>query len=445
MENIFTDADAWYDHYESIENLDEQIAFYHETFDKIEDVVANDFDDVIVEGIFDIIEKLTTDKKNDALETFIDTIREKQAPFYKLQFHYFIKDLLTYYLHIGNDEKAKFYLNDFIANPDSDIDIYLSINGLIGLYGKDDWTKELVEQYFAKPQDDKGYSVSSVKRSLATAIQPVITQKYYLLAQETGIFDYEQWNEDLKPYSIDFDEIKNLVCPLFEAKYYKDVILLDIEDNYYALQIHFLFARYMKEELDMPFSASYPMAKLYVEYWLGLKKQKSFVLDSELYREHLNDQTDFLDFYSYQLYVGAFGVVYFYDFLLAMEIIDEELHSSAIAISHGLKKELLKGSDLAWQNNGFIKKWKKPTAYSVEEFQEVLDHVETSLTDNTERKAGESFFRFETKRLKNPINVRSFFDAPREIGAIAGSNVQRKKPERKKKAKPKPKNKKKKK
>ena len=75
----------------------------------------------------------------------------------------------------------------------------------------------------------------------------------------------------------------------------------------------------------------------------------------------------------------------------------------------------------------------------------MLDHVETSLTDNTERKAGESFFRFETKRLKNPINVRSFFDAPREIGAIAGSNVQRKKPERKKKAKPKPKNKKKKK
>lgn len=447
METIFTDYNAWYDHYETIKNIDEQISFFHETFDKIEDVVASEFDETIIDNIFDILGHLEKEKKFDEIDAFVLTIREKQAPFYKENFHYFINDSLYYYLHVGNDEKAKFFINEFIAYADIFIDSYLNFSGLIGLYGKDDWTIELVEDYFAKVHDNNEVDESEVKNELMLLIQPVITQKYYLLAKETGSFDYEQWSKDLKPYGFEFNSAptKNVVLSVFEAKHYNDVVLLDSKSVYFYLQIHLLFAKYMKDEFDMPFSSSYPIAKIYVEYWLQYNKNQSLILNSEHLKEHLNNQFDFFEYYFYKIYTGTFGILYLYDFLLEMNIIDDTLHSSAIAISNELKKELFKGNETIWKYNGFLKTWKKPASYSQEEFQEVLDHVNSSFEDVIEHEEGEDFFSFETIKSKNFKPIARFFDNPNSFGDSGGSNIQRKKPVRKKKPKPKPKQKKKKK
>ena len=448
MENIFTDPDAWYDHYESIENLDEQIAFYHETFDKIEDVAASGFDDALLEESFDIIDELVKSRRIDELETFVRAIKEKQSSFYEEHLDYFIKDLFHYFLHSGNDEKTKYYLDEFNANPDSDIDVFLSVNSLIALFGKDDWTIESTKKYLTTTHINTEYDIEDVEIKLAHNVLPVITQKYYELAQKTGTFDYENWCKESEFYNLYHSpEIKEITNKAFEIKHYKDAALLTPGEYFYDLQIQYLFARYMKEKLDMPFSASYPIAKFFYEYTLEYDTEYDSVLSIASLKQYFDDQIDFFDFYFFKNYVGVLGLVYFYDFLLEMDIIDEELHASALAISQELQAELLKGNSEAWHCNGFLNYWKKPKSYSDEQFEVILNHVKTSFAVPYEESATGSFFRFYTVNSSQRGSAFDFGFNPNRYGSSSGvgSNVTRKKPERKKKSKPKPKNKKKKK
>jgi hypothetical protein len=396
-DNRFTDCDTWYEHYETLEGFDARLAFYYETFDKIDNILDSDLEDSIMDCIFDITGHYETEQDFEGYNAFAENVRQKQPAFYKEKYQYFANDLLYYYLRVGNDAKAKYYLDDFIENPLADIDLFLPINQLIALYGKEDWTLEVVEKCYDTLKNAEGY-IGNVEDELGDLKMSLLVEKHYLLAKEKGTFEYDSFSKELAPYGFDFSNVRDLFIEAMEAENYRKVPLISQKSPFYYNQLGYLFCRYMKEELSMSFSKSHRIFFLLVKYWSKHNNGKSFKLNEDDYKEQLNREPGFLDNYFHQMYVGVVGLVYVYDFLYKIELIDEKVHTEAVELSYLLKQEVLKGSSFCWRYNGFLKHWTKPDSYTTEEYQEMLERVEEDFVAfDKNKKYEEHFTRFETK------------------------------------------------
>ena len=150
MDSLFTNPDNWYEYAERIKTTDELFTLLKETFEHKS--FNNDFAEGagVMDVFFTLTEGLISAKRFEAYQTIRNIIRTKQPKFYKAEFQYIDDYLLKYALFINDDTLAKDAFEEFIKNPNQDIDVYLPLLRLIALYGKSDWVATIVEKNYSK-------------------------------------------------------------------------------------------------------------------------------------------------------------------------------------------------------------------------------------------------------------------------------------------------------
>ncbi len=387
MDALFTNPDNWYEYAERIKTTDELFTLLKETFEH------KSFNSDFAEGagvmdvFFTLTDGLISAKRFEDYQTIRNIIRTKQPKFYKAEFQYIDDYLLKYALFINDDTLAKDAFEEFIKNPNQDIDVYLPLLRLIALYGKSDWVATIVEKNYSKIMDNADEYIGTPGLELAKYQLSYITESEYLKFKNTGTFDRFSWFNRAAKFQFDkfekqdIDRIERaLAGKTPDSQSFSNAISLNRALP--IIMLGFDFSVYLYEKKRMPFIVSGVIWDLMTEYWLEGKKTKrnSFDLNEQSFDKYCDSIMGMFGHYSCNVIAVTYGAAYVYDFLYEAGLVNDVTNNTAISVIQSHKKILLEGGNYSWKN-GFIKNWEKAENTTTEEHIHTLEVIEKSFND----------------------------------------------------------------
>ncbi len=407
-ENVFTDAEAWYEYAESIKETDALFAFFNATFSQ-SNLTLDFFEEAgMMDTFFILSDHLMTEKRFDDYLHLRNVIKTKQPAIYAHEFIYFDDTLLKYALYNDDEALAKDAFEKFIEDPDRDIDTYLPLLRLIALYGKGDWVEEIADKNYDSVND--GDYIGAPALELALYVYHHRLGVEYQKFKETGNFDSEALFTRLRRFQLDkFQEkdkielIDALIKPLPDANTLQSAYNTDKQNTLRILGNS--FKRYAYEEKQMPFIVSGTIWDLMTEYWFREKGGKGiYSIDYKSFDEYNSSLIGFFGQYLCNNIAVIVGSTYVYDFLHQTGLTTDTVHQNALEVINRLLKPVYELKAYLWKN-GFLKNWQKADSTNPLEYQKLIANIDFAYNDKqvVEFKPFEEHYGFDNigKSLPN--------------------------------------------
>jgi SEC-C motif len=376
-------ADLWFEHAESIKQTDELLAFFTETFSH--ENLTHDFIEQagMMDMFFILSDHLIGEKRFNDYINLRNILKTQQKDIYEKEFIFFDETILRYALFIGDDLLVKDAFQQFVGNPDRDIDVYLPLLRLLALYGKGDWVEDICDKNY--DIINGGSYVGAPGLELAKYVMCHRLEVEYLKFKETGNFNSESYFNRLKRFQLDKFKAKNkaelidaLIKPIADAQTLKKAY--DTDKHYTKMLLANSFMRYAYEEKGMPFIVSGVIWELMSDYWHEDDVLKApFHLDEKSFDKYAMSLMGFFNHYFCNTIAVVLGATYVYDFLKQIELITENEHKKAVKDIGKLSGAIQNLGERLWKN-GFFQSWQIADSVDLLQFQTLIENTDISFT-----------------------------------------------------------------
>lgn len=364
-----------------------------EIFDVTCDFFANELPKEFVENydVGEVILETTghhvTAKEFDKVVKFTEIIRNKQPKLYGKYFQYFDDFLIDLYCFQNESGKVKTAFSNFIKNPVQDIDQYLICFKKLLFY---EYThiinKAIIQNY--EEIDTSDAVMGGACYDLALSKFYITLEELYKKNTNNIEFNRDEFPEILDEYNFDFDEkfLSAVEAGISKPVRKEDVVNSFIRDrkNYVVtLEMHFL--KYMHTH-KFSFALSGRLWDKLLEFWEESNNNKQckpndyFLINTNDFEKYLSRLSgDMLIDNKSEMIAVLWGSVYIYDFLISIEIIDQNIFDKSINVSRVLKGKVIGQFTSDLWNSNFVHVWEKPDSVSSIEFSEEEKIFQKSL------------------------------------------------------------------
>ena len=449
MKLSFTDADQWYEAYESAP-LKRRYEILMETLDQ---ALSEDFieESDLITCLLEMIDELDSRNLSEQLLPFIGEIQTKQPDLYRAEYLYFDSPLAKYYLYRDDREKVAECLARFTENPVRGIDYMFPLLDYIRLYGHTDIAVKLCKKTYL-PVKESPELMPNSEHDLGYLIFVDIIEKAYRHIRSGEAVDWEALVKEAEMYGYGggqetIADIRDcLVGELEGGKAFVASFKKDKENSTYSLVWAFL--KHMLDQKDMPFICSNHIINGVLEF-LARRKQRSkkSVSPGTYFAFSKGELDSYLarmlgGFMSMQQAKGIgilWGSVYLYDFLLSREIITDSMHRDIMKSVGALKKYVIKAFRKSLWKYDFVHRWTPPDSVSDDDFAAESElfskttETQEPLGDQLPRRPMDMFSQFTSKAKPSdpappePINFPSTGRKPagKESGALEASGTKK--------------------
>ncbi len=413
MELSFTDADQWYEAYESAP-LKRRYEILMETLDQ---ALSEDFieESGLLTCLLEMLDELDSRNLGKLLLPFIGEIQTKQPDLYRAEYLYFDSPLVKYYLYRDDREKVAESLALFTENPVRGIDYMLSLLDYIQFYGHTDTAVKLCKKTYL-PVKGSPKLIPNSEHDLGYLIFVDIIEKAYRHIRSDEAVDWEALVREAERYGYGggqetaADIRGYLVGELEGGMAFVASFKRDREDSTYALVWAFL--KHMLDQKDMPFICSNHIINGILEFLAKRKPRGKKSMSPGTYFVFPKSELDSYlarmlgGFMSMQQAKGIgllWGSVYLYDFLLSREIITDSMHRNIMRSVGALKKDVIKGFRKSLWKYDFVHRWASPDSISDDDFAAESElfskttETQEPLGDQLPRRPMDMFSQFTSK------------------------------------------------
>ncbi|MFC1712804.1 hypothetical protein ACFL6S_03995 [Candidatus Poribacteria bacterium] len=377
MELSFTDADQWYETYESAP-LNRRYEILVETLDQ---TLSENFieESGLVSCLLEMLDELTSRNLIEQLLFFTDKIKTKQSDLYKKEYHYFDNFLVKYYLYRDDKDKVAESLARFMEDPVPGIDYMIALLDYLQFYGYTDITVKLCRRTYLPVMKSPELMPGS-EWDLGYLIFIDMVEKAYRHIQSGETVDWEAFVEEAEKYGYgggqeSAADIRDCLTGELEGgEAFAASFRENREESTYALVWAFL--KHMLDQKDMPFVCSNHITNGVLEF-LAEKKPRSKSISPNTYFGFSRSEFEpylaqemggFMSMQQARAMGTLWGIVYLYDFLLSKEIIADSMHRGVIRTVSLLKKDAIKGFSKSLWRYDFVHRWNPPDSVSGDDF-----------------------------------------------------------------------------
>ena len=382
IELLLEDSKKWYKHYSTL-NLLESCELLKETFSNTlpeEFVKGIDFVDLFI----DSFNSLNSERQFEKMIELYDAI-VSQKQVCGEEFYYVDKNMMDYYLFMGDLDGVKKHLESFKAFPIKSIDTFYNIFAKLTFYNYTEIALDVALSIYPKISgSDK--LVPGADGAYARFIYLEKVQEIYQLLKNGGTIEKAKIIKYLKKFGF---AVKGQLVTI-EGMLSDDLIGHPDFIDFYETNAAFLFntmlyfSKYMFEEKNVSFPAASSI-------WFGAMGilisedpeeygdfDEVFTIDPEKFRNEIFNSFGFLSSNTASAFAIAWGMTYVYDFLKKYDYISDEVHDTAMIEISSIKAEITKArADELWTYN-FVHHWGKPDSVNEQDFiieKEAFEHT----------------------------------------------------------------------
>lgn len=348
----------------------------------------------VMDLVLDVKDYLVTDGDYSKVEAYVKTLETHQPQIMDEVGKYFYQEFVAHFCAIGDFEKAEFYFEPFIENPVNDFDFYILAFKKLMFYQRNTILLHAIKQNYKEVRDsDKliGYPL----RDFDFNIYYLTTQEVYEKSDQN--FDIELLQKKLKPYDFDLSEdpVETYSISFYgETPGLQDLITRFNKDQDSMLML--LRNIFMKRMLNkgLQFNISGFLFDTTRNYWDKKSPNKKkgnwksyFKIKHNSFDSYLIDlKGSFLDENYDQMMALAWGVIYVYDFLSEIEIVDAEQYAESQAVYKRIIAEIIGGMAASLTAHNYVMQWPKPEAVTHQEWDAQQSIFTKSAACKSDRK-----------------------------------------------------------
>ncbi|WP_416669945.1 hypothetical protein [Egbenema bharatensis] len=320
----------------------------------------------------------------------LHVLHQQQPEFHQAEFPFLDSLLIEYFLYKNDLEQVREGLGQFLLNPVEDIDQTLMTLDYLKLYDARDLAIELCQAAY-EPVKDSPMVIRGTEMEFSNVLLYDRMQRAYEQLQQDESVDWDAFLEETVRYGFPkkpkwIAEIQQSLTteveknPAFLAQFKRDraAALRTLSIGFY---------QYMAKQKQMSFVCSYAIWKSVVNFLDNRQIPNKKLSQPELYFAFEQDD---LDYTVHQMIGGLlsmtqaigfgllWGMSYVYDFLLAKQMISDQVHQQAMTGIHDLKSAIVEDYPKLWRFD-FVHRWQPPDSVSAEEFAAEASRFAASL------------------------------------------------------------------